>query len=141
MRSPRSVVLDNEAVQALTDASHAKHRRAMALVEAIAAKNRTRSGSQRLLVPTAVRVEAGWSRTAPSAAALNRLRVTDHDLDATAADRAASIRSALHVSVADAHLGAVLATAMKPVAVITSDTEDARRVAAQVGIEPTVVRI
>lgn len=141
MRSPRSVVLDNEAVQALTDVSHAKHRRAMALMEAIAAKNRTRSGSQRLLVPTAVRVEAGWNRTAPSAAALNRLRVTDHDLDASTADKAASIRSALHISVADAHLGVVLATAIEPVAVITSDTEDARRVGAHVGIEPNVVRI
>lgn len=141
MRPPRSVVLDNEAVQALTDVAHGKHRRAMALVEAVAAKNRRRSGSPRLIVPTAVRVEAGWNRTAPSAAVLNRLRVTDHELDASTADTAASIRSALHVSVADAHLGAILVTAEEPVSVVTSDTKDVRRIGVHLGSKPTIVRL
>ncbi len=141
MRSSRSIFLDNEAVQALADVAHAKHRRALALVEATVAKNLQRSGSQRLVVPTAVRVEAGWDRTSSGASVLNRLRATDHDLDASTANRAATIRAALHVSVADAHLGAALATADPPITVITSDTKDAHRIGADVGSERTIVRL
>lgn len=141
MSSPCSVVLDNEAVQALTDVAHAKHRRALALVEATAGQNRRRGGSLRLVVPTAVRVEAGWNRTASGVAIINRLRVIDHVLDALAANRAASIRTALDVSVADAHLGATLVATDEPVAVITSDAGDAHRIGAYVGMELTIVRL
>lgn len=141
MSSPRCVVLDNEAVQALTNVAHAKHRRALALVEATAAENRRRSGSWRLVVPTAIRVEAGWNRTARGAAVINRLRVTDHILDASTADRTASIRTALDVSVADAHLGATIGATEEPVTVVTSDTGDVERMTAHLGIEATIVRL
>ena len=60
MSRPRTVVLDNEAVQALADPAHRKHRRVLAVVEAVAARHLRRSGSVRLVVPTSVRVEAGW---------------------------------------------------------------------------------
>lgn len=141
MRAARAVVLDNEAVQALADPTNGKHRRALALVEATAGRNLQRAGSQRLIVATAVRVEAGWDRTAPRAAAVNRLRVTDQGLDAGAANRAASIRAALGVSVPDAHLGQVLESLREPVSVITSDTDDVRRIAAHVGVHPQIVRL
>lgn len=141
MSAARAVLLDNEAVQALTDPTHAKHRRALALVEATAARNRTRAGSQRLVVPTSVRVEAGWDRTASRAAAINRLRVTDHGLDSTAANKAASIRAALGTSVADAHLGVTLVALGEPAAVITSDTDDLRQIAAHLGVQPTIIRL
>ena len=141
MTQARTVVLDNEAVQALADPSHRKHRRVMAVVEAVAARNLRRTGSVRLVVPTAVRVEAGWNRQAAGAAALNRLRVDDHPLDAGAADRAADVRSSLAVSVADAHLAAVLAVAAGPHAVVTSDAGDLRRVAEHLGVAVHVVAV
>lgn len=141
MTAPRSVLLDNEAVQALIDPRHTKHRRSLALIEATAAKNQRRAGSVRLVVPTAVRVEAGWDRTASRAAAINLLRVGDHALDHTAANQAASIKGALGVSVADAHLGATLVSLDGPVAVITSDTEDAMSIADHLGLEATIVRL
>ncbi len=141
MSLARTVVLDNEPVQALLDPAHAKHRRALALVEATVARNRRRAGSQRLVVPTTIRVEAGWERMAPRSAAINRLRVTDIGLDASAADRAAAIRRSLGVSVPDAHLGATLEAEAERVAVVTSDTDDAQRIADHLGRDVTVVRL
>jgi hypothetical protein len=136
-----TVVLDNEPVQALLDPRHAKHRRALALVEATVARNLRRAGSQRLAVPTSVRVEAGWACGAPRAAAINRLRATDAALDGDAADRAVAIRSALGVSVPNAHLGAVVGAAGEPVAVVTSDVDDIERIAHHLGQPVTVVRL
>jgi hypothetical protein len=111
------------------------------VVEATIARNRNRAGSHRLVVPTAVRVEAGWDRTASRAAVVNRLRVSDHSLGSEVANRAASIRTALAVSVSDAHLGATLAALDAPASVITSDTDDVRRIAAYIGVKPTIVRL
>jgi len=121
----RAIVLDNEAVQALAGQAHAKHRRVLAHLQA-AVDRRRRGRSVDVVVPTAVRVEAGWDRSRPSAAALNRFRVRDQDLDAASANVAASIVSAGVVgSVADAHIGA---TARELVAddivVLTSDPTD-----------------
>jgi len=137
----RTVVLDNEAVQALADPAHRKHRRVIAVVEAVAARNLRRAGSVRLVVPTAVRVEACWSRQSPGGATLNRLRVGDDPLDGGAADRAAAVRSALAVSVADAHLAATLAVAAGPHAVLTSDAGDVRRIAEHLGVRLTIVTV
>ena len=134
MTQARTVVLDNEAVQALVDPSHRRHRRVLAVVEAVAARNLRRAGTVRLVVPTSVRVEAGWDRRTPGAAAINRLRTDDHTLDAGAADRAAGVRSALTVSVADAHLAAAIATTDGPHAVLTSDVQDLRAVADHLGV-------
>lgn len=141
MNQVRTVVLDNEAVQALTDPAHRKHRRVMALIEAVAARNSRRSGTARLVVPTAVRVEAGWIRRTAPAAAINRLRVDDVALDTTAADRAAEVSRGLAVSVADAHIAACVDQSPGPHAVVTSDVDDLTRIAAHLGTEIRVVAV
>jgi len=141
MSRANTVILDNEAVQALTDPSHRKHRRLLATVEAVAAQNLRRAGSVRLLVPTAVRVEACWDRQAPGSAVINQLRVGDITLDSTAADLAARARAELGVSIADSHIAAVLCTEPGPHAVVTSDAEDIRRIAAMVCVLPTIVNV
>lgn len=141
MSRARSVVLDNEAAQALLNPDHRKHRRTLAAVEAVTARALRRAGSARLVVPTAVRVEAGWDRRARGAAAINRLRFDDAPLDRPAADRAAGVRHALGVSVADAHLAAVIASTAGPVAVLTSDVADIRRIASHLDADVTVVAL
>jgi hypothetical protein len=141
MTQAQTVVFDNEAVQALAAPSHCKHRRVLAVVEAIAARNLRRAGSVRLVVPTVVRVEAGWDRRALGAIAVNRLRVDDALLDTTAANRAACARSALAVSVADAHVAAVLDATAGPHAVVTSDAGDLHRIAGHLGIRLNIVAI
>lgn len=139
IRQARTVVLDNEAVQALADPAHHKHRRVLAVVEVAAARNLRRGGTVRLVVPTCVRVEAGWNRRDPGAAVVNRLRIDDLALDTLAGNEAAAIRSSLGVSVADAHLGAVLGATEGPHAVLTSDTGDLRRIAKHLGARIKVV--
>lgn len=141
MSRARSVVLDNEAVQALLDPDHRKHRRALAAVEAVTARALRRAGSTSLVVPTAVRVEAGWDRRAPGAAVINRMRVDDASLDQSAADCAAGVRHVLGVSVPDAHLGAVVVSTAAPVAVLTSDVADIRRLVGHLDADVTVVAL
>jgi hypothetical protein len=133
------IVLDNEAVQALSDPVHKKHVRVMSQVQVLVDR-KSRGLSTTVVVPTTVRVEAGWDRTVPVWAFLNGLRIGDITLDGSSANVAASIRQDVRVSVADAHIGAVIqaATASK-VTVITSDPGDIRRVAA--GREVNVVTI
>jgi predicted nucleic acid-binding protein len=81
-------------------------------------------------VPTTVRVDAGWDRTAVSWSFANGLRIADVVLDAAQANTAASIRERTQVSVADAHLGAVIrSSGAEQVTVLTSDPGDAREVA------------
>jgi len=92
------------------------------------------------VVPTSVRVEAGWDRTQPQAAAINRLRVVDHTLDAAAANIAATIAEGLAVSVADAHVGAVIQSLPHDeVVVLTSDPDDITRVAGDRPVRPVRV--
>jgi hypothetical protein len=141
MRQARTVVLDNEAVQALANPAHHKHRRVLAVVEAAASRNLRRAGAVRLVVPTCVRVEAGWNRQDHGVAVINRLRIDDVTLDTLAADEAAGIRSSLGVSVVDAHLGAVLGATAGPHAVLTSDTGDLQRIAKHLGARPTVLTV
>ena len=123
-----TVVLDNEAVQALLSQAHRKHRQALALISVAA--GRKRAGTDvRLVLPTTVRVEAGWDRTSASSAPANRLRITDVTLDATLANIAARLRTRNGVSVADAHVGATVQTAPDgPFSVLTSDPDDIRNV-------------
>ena len=135
----RTVLLDNEAVQALLDVAHGKHRAVMAHLGAVVARRR-RGRTVTVVVPTAVRVEAGWVRSDARSATANRLRIRDEALDSPAADRAAGIRIATGVSVADAHTGAVIhAIADGDVVVLTSDPADIERVAAPRRI--TAIRI
>jgi len=138
---PATVVLDKEAVQSLIDDAHPKHRRVLAVVEAVVTRNRRHTSSSRLVVPTSVRVEAGWDRQAPSASGINRLRVADSALNAGTTDLAVRARAALRVSVADGHLAATLVTTAGPHAVVTSDPADLGRIARHLGIPVTVVTV
>ena len=65
---PWSISLDNEAVQALPDAGHRKHRAVLAYIE-VRKQRQCRRARLDVLVPVAVRVEAGGDRTASTAAA------------------------------------------------------------------------
>ena len=125
MTPPRTVLLDNEAVQALSSSTHPKHARVIAHVQVVAQRKR-KAIPLDVLVPTAVRVEAGWDRRAPSAALINRLRIADAQLDTAIANVAAELVARHHVSVADAHIGATTARVADrgAVAIITSDPDD-----------------
>ena len=125
----RLVVLDNEAVQALADTTHRKHRQVVSHIQVVAGRKR-RAAAIDLVVPTAVRVEARWDRTSPAWAFPNHLRITDIPLDTASANTAAAIRNRTGVSVADAHLGAVIQSAPAgQITVVTSDPGDMRLVA------------
>jgi predicted nucleic acid-binding protein len=123
------ILLDNEAVQALGAVEHPKHRRVLSHVQVVTQRKR-RAVPVNIQVPTTVRVEAGWDRTAASWAFANRLTIADVVLDAAQANTAASIRKRTQASVADAHLGAVIrSNDAEQVTVLTSDPADARAVA------------
>lgn len=129
MSTTRTVILDNEPVQALLSTGHAHHQDVLAHVQVVAQRKR-RAVSVHVVVPTAVRVEAGWDRAAPAAALANQLRIRDVVLDTTATNVAAAIRTRDAVSVASAHVGAALtaASTLGPVTVITSDPNDMGKV-------------
>jgi predicted nucleic acid-binding protein len=125
----RIVLLDNEAVQALADPAHRKHRRMLDEVRLVN-RRAARALPIEFAVPAAVRVEAGWDRTDRAWAFVNRLRIVDIPLGGTHADAAAGIRKRTGVSVADAHLGSAIRNAeQRHVTVITSDPRDMRVVA------------
>ena len=139
-RRPGSVVLDSEAVDALADPQHAKHRGALAYIE-VANERRARNERVRVVAPTAVRVEAGWDRRAPSAADLNRIcGARDHGLDTAAANRAAELlRLVPGVSVVDVAVAqAAEAVEPAPTTIVTSDDDDFRRLAAHLS-RPVVI--
>lgn len=120
-----AVVLDNEAAQALLRVEHPKHRTVLAVV--VELTTRAMRGAPRVpvIVPTAVRVEAGWDRSAPAAATANRLaRSIDRPLDSNAADRASQLRALMPVSVVDACVAEAFESAPQPAAVVTSDEKD-----------------
>jgi hypothetical protein len=84
----------------------------------------------RVAVPAAVRVEAGWDRTAAAWAFINRFPIADIPLDAGHADVAAGIANRTGVSVADAHLGAAIRAAEADhVTVLTSGPAGMRKAA------------
>lgn len=125
----RVVVLDNEAVVVLGRPDHGKHRIVVAHLAGVVARRR-RGAHVEAVVPTAVRVEAGWDRTEARAAGLNRLRVRDVPLDPPLADLAAGITVRTGVSVADAHVAATARTSTADeVVVLTSDPGDITRAA------------
>jgi hypothetical protein len=137
-----TILLDNEAVQALSSARHPKHRRALSYVQLVAVRKRKGRRAIRIVVPTAVRVEAGWDRSDPRAAFLNLLGVSDAPLDRERANRAAAVASEHHVSVADAHIGAtaqLIPDGDGPVSIISSDPGDMRIVAGPAPV--TVIRL
>jgi hypothetical protein len=125
MTPPRTVVLDNEAVQALSSSVHPKHSQVVAHVQVVAQRKR-KAIPLDVVAPTAVRVEAGWDRRAPYAALINHLRIADVPLDTASANVAADLVARLQVSVADAHIGASvrIVAGHGGVAIITSDPDD-----------------
>jgi len=133
----RTVLLDNEAVQSLASITHHKHRGVLAHLEGVVSR-RKRGRIVETVVPTSVRVEAGWDRTQPEAAALNRFRITDQRLDAQTANIAANlIARRVATSVADAHIGATVQRLNTgDIVVITSDPQDITAVCS-----PTAVTI
>ena len=140
MTSP-TIVLDSEAVQALSSPAHPKHRRVLAMMNIVAQRKR-RSVATTMIVPTSVRVEAGWDRTMPGWATANRLRISDVHLDRRLADSAAAIRRRVgdHISVVDAHIGAVLQSIESgQTTVLTSDPD--RIAAVAEGSAKHIVRI
>ena len=135
----RTIVFDNEAVQALTDSTHAQHRTVVAHL-AGAVSRRQRGTVVNAVVPTTVRVEAGWNRTTPGAAAINRFRVHDHALDTPVANLAASIQERSGLGPTDSHIGAMVRSVSSgDVVVLTSDPTDIALVCAP--STPRIVRI
>lgn len=133
------VVLDCEAIQALRDPAHPKHRRVVSHTQVVASRKR-RAAAIQLAVPAAVRVEAGWDRTSPAWAFPNRLRIADKALDTANANTAAGIRGRTAVSVADSHIGAVIQSASDgQITVVTSDPGDMRLVAGDKNITVTAI--
>ena len=133
------VVLDCEAVQALRDPGHPKHRQVVSHAQVVANRKR-RAVAIQMVVPTAVRVEAGWDRTSPAWVFPNRLRIADNPLDTASANTAAGIRDRTSVSVADSHIGAVIQSASDgQITVVTSDPGDMRRVAGDKNIIVAVI--
>ena len=123
------VILDNEAVRALADPAHRKHRQVLSHAQVVADRKR-RAAAIEVVVPTAVRVEAGWDPSSPAWAFPNRLRIADVSLDTAQASAAAAIRERTRVSVADAHIGAVIESASADlISVVSSDPGDMRLVA------------
>jgi hypothetical protein len=123
------VVLDCEAVQALRDPGHPKHRRVVSQAQVVANRKR-RAVAIQMVVSTAVRVETGWDRTSLAWVFPNRLRIADSPLDTASANTAAGIRDRTGVSVADSHMGTVIQSAPDgQITVVTSDPGDMRRVA------------
>ena len=128
------VVLDCEAVQALRDPGHPKHRQVVSQAQVVASRKR-RAIAIQVVVPTAVRVEAGWDRTSPAWVFPNRLRIADSSLDTTSANAAAGIRDRTGVSVADSHMGTVIQSAPDgKITIVTSDPGDMRPVAGDTNI-------
>jgi len=139
---PATLVLDNEAVQALADVNHPKHRRALSFIEVANQRSSRRRQPVSVVVPVAVRVEAGWDRTASAAAMLNRIsRARDVVLDGPSANRAAELRAGAAVSAVDATVGHVAETSAGPVAILTSDAADMRRLAGLVDADVRVIQL
>lgn len=136
-----AVILDTEAVDALFDVHHPKHRTVLPYIERTA-QRRTRDPAVRVLVPVAVRVEAGWDRTDPGAAVINRVSgATDVVLTGEAANRANRLRALTNVSVIDATVAEAADAAPKPVVILTADVGDMTALAGHIAGEVRVVQV
>ena len=137
-----TLVLDNEAVQALEDPNHRKHARATDLIAANAVRGRRSAPTAlRIVVPVAVRIEAGWDRTDATANSINRItQAVDLPCAGVESNLAARLRAALPgLSLVDATIGAAIASAPPPVRILTSDADDMRRLLAHLGVAGSVV--
>src|SRR5262249_13730134 len=106
----------------------------------LVASRKRRAIAIQLVVPTVVRVEAGWDRTSPAWVFTNRLRIADSPLDRASANTAAGIRDRTGVSVADSHMGTVIQSAPhSQITLLTTDPGDMRLVAGDKNITVTTV--
>lgn len=124
MRSDHTIVLDNEAAQALADVRHPKHRSVLAYVDGSVRRAARRRSAPSVVVPTAVRVEAQLDRRAANTSALGRMRVRDVPLDGHRADRAVELRAQAGGSAVDACVAEVAASEPGSVTVLTADLTD-----------------
>lgn len=140
----RCFVLDNEGIGALRDPHHAKHRTALAHVEAaMTGKKAQRSP---IFIPTVVRVEAKWSRTAGGTAGYpGTLKFADEKpLDSALADIAARLHLQHGKSVTDCCVAATAlreTTAGRQVAILTSDPQDLMELTAEAHPAVTIVTL
>ncbi|MEI6374924.1 MAG: hypothetical protein WCP26_14180 [Actinomycetes bacterium] len=125
-----TVILDSEAITALRKPASAKGRAVLAALEVVPAQRKRRRINAHAIVPTTVRVEAHWNRRDPAAATLNRLPILDSTLTSDIANHASDIVESTGVSVADAHIAALVATSGQPAVVVTSDPRDIERASA-----------
>jgi len=136
----RHLVLDNEAAQALSSTRAGDTQRAVVVAAIVAANGR-------VVVPTAVRVEAGWRRRDHGAAKANRLVGDDVPLDRVDADRAVQLRrlvpaaSVVDTTVAVAAERVAVDVAGAVVEVLTSDVADIFALAAHVQVRMDVVAL
>lgn len=138
MTPDSTLVLDNEAAQALADVGHRKHRAVMSFVVARATRSGRRRSRPALLVPTVVRVEALLDRRAATTSSLGRLQVRDVELDGAGADTAVSLRTAAGGSTTDACVAAAAAAVTGSVTVLTSDLTDVPRLLKTAGSRAVV---
>jgi len=138
-RAARTIVLDNEAVQAVADIQHPKHRDVVAMLDATRRRRRDRVT---VVVPVAVRIEAGCDRSAPAAAMFNRISgARDIVLDGASANRASVLRAQVGVSVVDATVAEVAERFPGPVAILTSDGDDMERLCPVLDNDVRVIRL
>jgi len=139
---PGTVVLDNEAVVALADVHHPKHAAVLAIFE-VTNQRRSRQERMAVVVPTAVRVEAGWDRTDPAAADVNRLsRAVDRPLDTDGANRSVQLhRLVPGASVVDVCVAQTAEAAGSPATIVTSDLDDITRLVGHLATRVVVARI
>ena len=137
-----SVILDCEAVQALMSETHPKHQDALATIVSVASRRPGQRRPPRVIVPVAVRVESGWVRTQPGSALVSVIsHAADWPLTQARADEATRLRLSTGVSVVDATVGQAAHESDKPVAIVTSDVGDMRRLADHIDGTVRVARI
>jgi hypothetical protein len=139
-----TLILDCEAVQALKDPQHPKHARAADLLAANAIRGRRGAATTlRIVVPVAVRIEAGWDRSAAAAGNINRLtQAGDVPCLAVDANRGARLRADLpKLSVVDATIGVVAASSPPPVRIMTSDVADMTELLGHLSVRGSAIRL
>lgn len=139
---PSTIILDCEAVQALQDVDHPKHSEALAIIQVVNERRRRQVAGHRIIVPVAVRVEAGWDRGHRASAHINWLtRAADWALTTERSDHATRIRIDAAVSVVDATIGQAASECPAPVTIVTSDVEDMTRLAGQLRRDVRVAQL
>lgn len=120
-----AVILDTEAVRAILRPRHPGFRSVASRLEAARWRSPNHTDVT-LHVPATVQLEAGWDRTSPSSALINRYPIRIDALDSSTADAAAQLVAKHSVTPADAHVGVLcqrLASSGVRVIVLTGDPD------------------